>query len=204
MRFDYSENGIDEDSLLDDPLQQWRVWLQDAVEAQLSEPNAMVVATVEDGAPRTRTVLAKGIAEEGIDFYTNYTSQKGSALGSAGPVAATFVWLPLERQINLVGTARRVTDQESDAYFAVRPRDSQLGAWTSEQSSVIESRSVLQARFAEFAQRFGDNVPRPDHWGGYRIVPTQVEFWQGRKNRLHDRIRYSLSERGWTRDRLAP
>ena len=204
MRLDYSENGIDEASLSDDPLDQWRRWLQNAIEANVDEPNAMVVATVEDGQPRTRTVLAKGIALNGVDFYTNYTSRKGRALGEGGPISATFVWLALERQVTLVGRADRVTAQESDAYFAVRPRDSQIGAWTSEQSSEIVSRQVLENRFAEFSARLGDPVPRPPHWGGFRIIPHEVEFWQGRKNRLHDRILYQRDGDAWARTRLAP
>ncbi len=204
MRLDYSEHGIDEAALVDDPLDQWRLWLQNAVDAQLDEPNAMVIATVEDGQPRTRTVLAKGIAPEGVDFYTNYTSRKGRALGDGGPISATFVWLGLERQVTLVGRAARVSAEESDAYFAVRPRDSQIGAWASEQSSEIPSRTALEHRFAEFSSRFGHPVPRPPHWGGFRIIPDEVEFWQGRKNRLHDRILYRRDDDGWTRTRLAP
>jgi pyridoxamine 5'-phosphate oxidase len=204
MRLDYSEHGIDGEALHDDPLKQWREWLDDAVAAELDEPNAMVLATVENGQPRTRTVLAKGVAPEGIDFYTNYTSQKGVALGDAGPVSATFVWLALQRQVTLLGEAAKVDGADSDAYFALRPRDAQLGAWTSEQSSEIESREVLMRRFDSFSERFGDTVPRPPHWGGYRIMPREVEFWQGRPNRLHDRIRYLRTDDGWTRHRLAP
>ena len=204
MRLDYSEHGIDENELHDDPLEQWRRWVHDAVEAELVEPNAMVVATVAEGIPRTRTVLAKGVAPEGIDFFTNYTSQKGKALGDQGPVSATFVWLELQRQITMVGTAHRVSEAESDTYFQMRPREAQLGAWASEQSHEIESREVLYARFAEFGQRFGDRVPRPPHWGGYRIIPDEMEFWQGRPNRLHDRIRYRRHADGWSRTRLSP
>ncbi len=204
MRLDYSEHGIDEDELLADPLDQWRVWLQDAVEAEVVEPNAMVLATVVDGQPRTRTLLAKGVAPDGIDFYTNYTSQKGRALREGGPVSATFVWLELQRQVTILGTASKVSEAESDAYFALRPREAQVGAWTSEQSSEIDSRDVLMHRFDELSSRFGDHVPRPPHWGGYRIVPHEVEFWQGRPNRLHDRFRYLRSDDGWTRHRLSP
>ncbi|MFW2382063.1 MAG: pyridoxamine 5'-phosphate oxidase [Acidimicrobiales bacterium] len=204
MRLDYSEHGIDENDLHDDPLEQWRAWLQDAVDAEVVEPNAMVVATVEDGQPRTRTLLAKGVASDGIDFYTNYTSHKGRALGDAGPVSATFVWIALHRQVTFLGNASKVSEEDSDTYFGLRPREAQLGAWTSEQSSTIESREVLTHRFNEFSARFGDHVPRPPHWGGYRIVPHEVEFWQGRPNRLHDRVRYLRSDDGWTRDRLAP
>lgn len=204
MRLDYSEHGIDEEALHDDPLKQWRQWLDDAVAAKLDEPNAMVLATVENGQPRTHAILAKGVAPDGIDFYTNYTSQKGAALGDAGPVSATFVWLALQRQVTFLGQAAKVDGADSDAYFGLRPRDAQLGAWTSEQSSEIESREVLMRRFDQFSERFGNTVPRPPHWGGYRIVPHEVEFWQGRPNRLHDRIRYLRTDDGWTRRRLAP
>ncbi len=204
MRLDYSEEGIDEATLAEDPILQWQAWLAIATAAELDEPNAMVVATVSDGQPRTRTVLAKGVSSGGVEFYTNYSSQKGQALGDGGPVSATFVWVPLQRQVTFVGFAVKVRPEESDAYFAVRPRDSQLGAWTSEQSSVIESRSVLTDRFHHFDAKFPDVVPRPPHWGGYRITPTEVEFWQGRSNRLHDRIRYRRIDGSWRRDRLSP
>ncbi len=204
MRLDYSEDGIDESTLADDPILQWQAWLATATAAKLDEPNAMVVATVTDGQPRTRTVLAKGVSQGGVEFYTNYSSQKGRALGDGGPVSATFVWMPLQRQVTFVGLAAKVLPEESDAYFAVRPRDSQLGAWTSDQSSVIESRSVLAERFQRFDAKFPDVVPRPPHWGGYRITPTEVEFWQGRSNRLHDRIRYRRIDDIWQRDRLSP
>ena len=204
MRLDYSENGVDEDALLDDPLDQWRLWLQNAIDANVDEPNAMVIATVENSQPRTRTVLAKGIAPDGVDFYTNYTSQKGRALGEGGPISATFLWLALQRQVTLVGRADKVSAEDSDAYFAVRPRDSQVGAWASDQSTEISSRSVLEHRFAEFSARLDHPVPRPPHWGGFRIVPHEVEFWQGRKNRLHDRILYRRDGDRWARSRLAP
>ena len=204
MRFDYSEEGIDEATFADEPIVQWQAWLAVATAAQLEEPNAMVIATVTAGQPRTRTVLAKGVSEGGLEFYTNYRSQKGRALGDGGPISATFVWVPLHRQVTFVGFAAKVEPEESDAYFAVRPRDSQLGAWTSDQSSVIETRSVLTDRFHQFDSKFPDVVPRPPHWGGYRITPAEVEFWQGRSNRLHDRIRYRRIDGSWRRDRLAP
>lgn len=205
MRLDYSEHGIDESELLADPLEQWERWLADATTAGLTEPNAMVVATVSDGRPRTRAVLAKGVSGGGIEFYTNYGSRKGQALGEQGPVAATFVWYELQRQVNLIGEAHRVGPDESDAYFAIRPREAQLGAWASDQSSELTSRADLLARFAEFEARFTGEVPRPPQWGGYRIVPDEVEFWQGRSNRLHDRLCYSRSgNRPWIRTRLAP
>lgn len=205
MRLDYSEHGIDEAELLDDPLEQWERWVADATAAELTEPNAMVVATVEAGRPRTRTVLAKGVTEGGIEFYTNYRSRKGRALGEHGPVAATFIWYPLQRQVNLIGEAHRVRAEESDAYFSIRPRQAQIGAWASDQSTELASRADLLARFAEFETRFAAAVPRPPHWGGYRIIPFEVEFWQGRPNRLHDRICYTRTpDRGWVRSRLAP
>lgn len=205
MRLDYSEHGIDEADLCDDPLEQWERWLADATAAGLTEPNAMVVATVSDRRPRTRAVLAKGTSEGGIEFYTNYTSRKGQALGERGPVSATFVWYELQRQVTALGEAHRLRPEESDAYFAVRPRQAQLAAWASDQSSEIESRAALLARYDEVAARFPGDVPRPPHWGGYRIVPSEFEFWQGRTNRLHDRICYERSADGvWTRVRLAP
>lgn len=204
MRLEYSEEGIDEAALDEDPIIQWQAWLAIATAAELEEPNAMVVATVTGGQPRTRTVLAKGVSDGGVEFYTNYSSQKGRALGDGGPVSATFVWVPLRRQVTFVGFAAKLRPDESDAYFAVRPRHSQLSAWASNQSSVIESRSVLTDRFHQFDERFPDVVPRPPHWGGYRITPAEVEFWQGRSNRLHDRIRYGRIDGAWRRDRLSP
>jgi pyridoxamine 5'-phosphate oxidase len=204
MRLDYSENGIDEQALLDDPMSQWELWLSQAVDAGVDEPNAMVIATISEGQPRTRAVLAKGASHGGIEFYTNYQSPKGRALGEVGPISATFVWYPLQRQVTMVGSAAKLSAAESDDYFAVRPREAQLGAWTSEQSAVIASRDVLAERFAHFDALYPDGVPRPPHWGGYRIVPVEVEFWQGRTNRLHDRICYTAEEGRWERNRLSP
>ncbi len=204
MRREYSEVGIKEETLLADPIAQWQEWLVTATDSGLIEPNAMVVATVEHGQPRTRTVLAKGVSRGGLEFYTNYLSQKGRALGEMGPVSASFVWLDLKRQVTFIGSAARMTDEESDTYFDLRPRESQLGAWASDQSSVIASREVLSDRFEVFRDRFSATVPRPPHWGGYRIVPAEVEFWQGRSNRLHDRIRYRRTGQVWERDRLSP
>jgi pyridoxamine 5'-phosphate oxidase len=164
----------------------------------------MVIATISEGQPRTRAVLAKGASHGGIEFYTNYHSRKGVALGEGGPVSATFVWNPLQRQVTMIGSASRVSTAESDDYFALRPREAQLGAWTSEQSTAIASRDVLDERFAHFDALYSGKVPRPPHWGGYRIVPVEVEFWQGRTNRLHDRIRYTAEGGRWERDRLSP
>ncbi len=211
MRLDYSQQGLDERDASEDAMEQFDRWLADAVAAGVHEPNAMVVSTVDAaGSPWARHLLLKGMSDDedglrGFEFYTNYTSAKAGQLAANPNVALTFPWIQLERQVCITGKAERVSDAESDAYFSVRPRGSQLGAWTSEQSSEIADRSVLEARQAEFEARFPDEVPRPPHWGGYRVTPAVIEFWQGRPSRLHDRLRYERSRTGgWARSRLAP
>ena len=211
MRRDYSERGLDESDADGDAMVQFEAWLGEAVAAEIHEPNAMVVSTVDSAAtPWGRHLLLKGLSNDadgqlGFEFYTNYLSAKAQHLDENPNVALTFPWIQLERQVCVTGVATRMTDDESDAYFNVRPRGSQIGAWTSEQSSEIADRSVLDARQAEFEARFPDEVPRPPHWGGYRVTPAIIEFWQGRSSRLHDRLRYERTlTGGWTRRRLSP
>ena len=210
MRLDYETNGISVDELSDDPVEQFRRWLDNAVTAGVHEPNAMVVSTVDDeGRPWSRYVLLKGIDGGGFDFYTNYESHKSTQLTTSPQVSLTFGWLDLHRQVNLSGTAARLPAEESDAYWAVRTRGSQIGGWASAQSTELADRQTLLDRYAEIERRFPDDVPRPPHWGGWRVIPHTVEFWQGRRNRLHDRVRYRCNPGGgaadgWTRVRLAP
>lgn len=210
LRKSYERAQLDESASAPDPMKQFAVWFQQALDGQLPEPNAMTLATVgEDGRPSTRVVLIKGFDERGVVWYTNYESRKGREL-DANPLAALqFHWVELERVVRIEGRVEKVDAAESDEYFRSRPLDSRIGAWASPQSQVIGSRTVLIANAARYGAQFATTLlsggpPRPSHWGGYRLSPDYWEFWQGRKSRLHDRLRYQKDGTSWRRERLAP
>jgi pyridoxamine 5'-phosphate oxidase len=210
MRAAYARTGLDEASILPDPLEQFARWMQDAINAGLPEPNAMVLATAtRDGVPSARTVLLKGVDERGFTFFTNTGSRKGAELAANPRAALVFPWHALERQVRVSGPVSVVDRAEAGDYFASRPHGSRLGAWASPQSRVIGGRADLDARLAAVAERWpeGDDVPLPDFWGGYRVAPEEVEFWAGREDRLHDRLRFRRDPDGpggWLLERLAP
>ncbi|WP_460066921.1 pyridoxamine 5'-phosphate oxidase [Streptomyces sp. YKOK-I1] len=209
MRKQYRAEGLHEAELAATPVEQFARWFKDAaVEAHLFEPNAMIVSTADaEGRPGSRTVLLKQFDEQGFVFYTNYESHKGRDLAANPYVSLLFPWHPMARQVIVRGVARRTGRDETAAYFRSRPHGSQLGAWASGQSSVIAGRAELDASYAELLARYpeGEQVPVPPHWGGFRVVPESVEFWQGRENRLHDRLRYvARADGGWSVERLAP
>ena len=208
-RIQYETAGLERSDLHDNPFFQWHTWYGQAAEAGVTEPNAMTVSTIGlDGVPDSRIVLARGVDDTGIVFYTNYASEKSEQLQKNPVASAVFGWLDLHRQVRVRGQVVQVPQQQSDEYFASRPRESQLGAWASPQSQVISDRSVLTERLEQFRKQFeGSDVPRPPSWGGWLIAPTMFEFWQGRPSRLHDRFRYSrpnASATAWTIERLAP
>jgi len=205
LRKSYERAELSELASHADPLQQFDQWLNEALAAQVPEPNAMTLATVGcDLRPSTRVVLIKGYDARGIVWYTNYASRKGQQLAGNPYAALQFHWVELERVVRIEGVVEKVGDAESDAYFHSRPLDSRIGAWASPQSQVIESRHVLVANAAKYGAQFLLKPPRPPHWGGFRLRPEQWEFWQGRKSRLHDRLRYRLEQGQWLRERLAP
>jgi pyridoxamine 5'-phosphate oxidase len=206
LRREYSQAPLDEKDVDPDPLVQFTRWFEEAIAAELPDANAMALATATpDGHPSVRIVLLKGVDERGLVFFTDYRSRKAIELDENPRVALAFYWHAIERQVRVEGAAEKVSAPESDAYFLSRPVGSRLGAWASPQSTVIPSRQWLDAEYARVAARFaGGEVPRPEHWGGYRILPDMFEFWQGRPNRLHDRLRYRLGPAGWILERLAP
>lgn len=205
IRNEYSRASLGPDDCLPDPLAQFNRWLDEAIAAQVNEPTAMNVATVENGRPSARMVLLKGIEHGAFVFYTNYQSRKGSQIEANPFVALTLFWPELERQVRVEGRVQQVAPEVSDAYFASRPYQSRVGAWASEQSRPLDGTATLVARAATFAARYVTGVPRPPHWGGYAVTPDRIEFWQGRPSRLHDRVLYLLDHQGqWARQRLYP
>lgn len=205
MRRRYSSGRLLERDLAADPFDEFRAWLHDAVTAAFPEPNAMVLGTVgADGQPSSRNVLLKGLEDDGFVFFTNIASRKATEIASNSLVSLCFPWIAMERQVLVCGTATPVSREASRAYWVTRPRESQVGAWASRQSSVIGSRRELEAAAAAVAERFPDDIPLPDFWGGYRVAPRSIEFWQGGPARLHDRLRYRRDGDSWLIERLAP
>lgn len=207
MRRSYGEVGLVESDLNQDPIVQFKTWLAEAANnPMVVEANAMVLATTIDSQPSSRTVLLKDVTNHGFTFFTNYESAKSKSIEINGKVSLLFPWYPMERQVMVEGSAARVADAQSDAYFATRPWNSQIGAWASDQSRPLDSRETLESRWREFAAKYpeGRPVPRPPYWGGYLVVPTSIEFWQGRYSRLHDRVRFSRTDIGWKVQRFFP
>lgn len=206
LRKSYTKYGLSEEALPQDPFVLFRKWLTEALESEVTEPNAMNLSTVSpEGNPNGRMVLLKGIEDGSLIFYTNYSSQKGEDIKIHPNVSCTFWWAELERQVRISGLAELLSEDKSDQYFKYRPRESQIGAWASNQSSQVHNRHELEKRFQEAEKRFeGKEIPRPEYWGGYKIKVQNIEFWQGRPGRLHDRMIYQVSGNGWTLNRLSP
>lgn len=205
IRKDYALRRLEESDADADPLRQFRQWLDEAIRAEVPEPTAMTLATANaDGRPSARIVLLKGLDDRGFVFFTNYESRKGADLAARPAAALAFFWKELERQVRIEGDVETVSDTENDAYYRSRPLGSRIGAWASPQSQPIDNRAWLEARVREAQAQLGDDPARPPHWGGYRVIPDRLEFWQGRQSRLHDRIAYEKRAGAWVRARLAP
>ena len=206
LRRDYALATLAQRDVDPDPIRQFERWFADAAAARVPEPNAMTLSTAtRDGVPSARIVLLKGVDANGFAFYTDYRSRKGAELAENPLAALTCLWKEIERQVRITGSVSRVSTQESEAYFRTRPPGSRLGAWASHQSALLASREELEARVQDVAVRFPDgDVPLPPHWGGFRVAPDEIEFWQGRPDRLHDRLLYRRGERGWEISRLSP
>lgn len=206
LRVSYQASKLDIEDCHKDPVTQFDLWLEHAIETKCDEPNAFVLSTAKNGQPRGRVVLLKGIHGDQFNFYTNYNSSKGSEIELNDKVCLTFLWLPLQRQVRIEGTISKAPENLSDEYFHKRPRGSQLGAIASPQSEKVPSRAALEKMFKDAETKFEsvEVLPRPSHWGGYGITPTYFEFWQGRNNRMHDRICYEKTNAGWEKSRLAP
>lgn len=206
LRRSYSLKELDEKSVFTDPIEQFAVWMKEAIDAKLLEPNAMILSTSDkNGIPASRTVLLKEFNKAGFVFFTNYESEKSKQMKQNPNAALLFLWNELERQVRINAKVETVSKEDSKKYFHSRPRESQLGAWASKQSSVLENRDVLVKRFEEAKEKFdGKEIPLPPFWGGFRLIPNKIEFWQGRQNRLHDRIRYRLEIKKWIIERLSP
>jgi pyridoxamine 5'-phosphate oxidase len=205
LRKDYALKTLEEKDAAPDPMQFFGLWMVEAIHAQVPEPTAMHLSTVDSkGRPSGRIVLLKGVDKRGFVFFTNYQSRKGRELAANPAAALTFLWKELERQVRIEGTVEKVSSEESQSYFATRPLGSRIGAWASPQSEVIENRAWLEKRWEELTAQYGEEPPLPPHWGGYRVLPEYLEFWQGRRSRLHDRIAYSREGAAWKARRLAP
>ncbi len=206
LRVDYSLKVFDESQVLDNPILQFKLWMQEAIEAEANEPNAMTIATIKpDGTPSARVVLLKGITETGFTFFTNYDSHKGQQLTGNPNIAVVFCWLELQRQVRIEGTVTKLSDTENDAYFYSRPIGSQIGAIASPQSQIIPNRMVLEQNFETVKNNLpNQKLQRPENWGGFFIEPNLIEFWQGRSSRLHDRFEFKKTANSWKRNRLAP